>query len=281
MKRAARWLFPLLIGLGTLLALGLGRGRSLAEAVTCNLANRSLARLAWQTGLNAAGPHEPPAFSPAQAAPACLDFQAGLYAAYLANNQPEAQASPQGLEPALSSWKRALQASPSYLGAVQAHAPADEGLAQAAVQAYPRHPRAWTWLAEAALAQGRQAEALIAYHRAASLQPSNHLVWESLGGLAERQANLPLARQAYQAACDLYPVRNGSCLSAGRLAFNDQDWQAVTYYYQRGSYPESADGWARLILAGRKLGLAQAAGWLEQARQEYPADYEALIKELE
>jgi tetratricopeptide (TPR) repeat protein len=278
-------IFRLLLLAGLLAMLALTAAPRLAQAAACNGLNRTFARLVLGTQSNpenlaAFSQHLQQQASPGDV-PACILYQLGLLAIHgqdITTGDPSETAS---LDQARPFFEKALSTSPAYLAALRTLAPFDTRLASSAIEVYPENPQAWIWAGSIAQAQGRMAEALIAFHRAASLQPSNHLVWESLGGLAEGQGNIPLARQAYQAACDLYPVRNGSCLSAGRLAFNDQDWQTVIYYYPRGFYPESTDGWARLILAGRKLGLAEAADWLEQAQQEYPADYEALIKELE
>lgn len=259
--------------------LTLAAGQRLSEALVCNRINRTFIRLVLQADLPQDGFQNFLSRLQRESLmldqpPACIYYLIGIAKMNEAGAQSNDVAAPRPF------WLKALQASQLYLAALRTLAPLDADLANTAIEAYPENPQAWIWAGSIAQAQGRQAEAMIAYHQAASLQPSNHLVWENLGGLAEGQANLPLARQAYQAACDLYPVRNGSCLSAGRLAFNAQDWQAVTYYYPRGFFPESADGWARLILAGRILGLDETGRWLEQAQQEYPADYDALIEGL-
>ncbi len=92
---------------------------------------------------------------------------------------------------------------------------------------------------------------------------------------------MDLALQAVRNACDLYPIRNGNCLSAGRLSFLKGDWESTVRYYVQGFYPENPEAWAMLVRAAQKLGRERdAARYLAQALQEYPADYEALLAKL-
>jgi predicted Zn-dependent protease len=200
--------------------------------------------------------------------PACAAYQLGLLAWQSGN-----------VDAARDLWRQALQ-EPAYLGAIRSLAPRDPQLAELAVQAFPQHAPAWDWAADAAPASEIE-PALFYLLRSSELQPRNNLTWEKIGSIAMMNDMPDLALQAVRNACDLYPIRNGNCLNAGRLSFLKGDWNSSVRYYVQGFYPENPEGWAMLIRAAQKLGRDRTADrYLAQAQQEYPADYDALLQQL-
>ena len=175
-------------------------------------------------------------------------------------------------------WAEALRADVQYMRLVQVKAGGSASLAEAAVAAYPEEATAWEWLGDT---ESRPDAALEDYRRAVELNPRANLVWEKVASLARQQGNLVLSLEAARNACDLWPIRNGACHSAARLAFEAGDWETVIYYYERGFYPEHPEDWAEMIRAAQRLGReADAERLLAQAEQEYPADYGALLGAL-
>ena len=200
--------------------------------------------------------------------PACAAYQLGLLAWNGGN-----------VEAAGDLWQQALQ-DPAYTSAIRSQAPKDAALAELAIQVFPGQAQAWDWAADAA--PGGAPEPALSYLlRSSELQPRNNLTWEKIGSIAMTYGMPDLALQAVRKACDLYPIRNGNCLSAGRLSFLKGDYEASVRYYVNGFYPEHPDGWAMLIRAAQKLGRESAAKrYLAQAQQEYPADYATLLQKL-
>jgi tetratricopeptide (TPR) repeat protein len=207
--------------------------------------------------------------TPVQNPDACQSFNQGLRA-YRGGD----------LDRARSYFTQALPGSAIYLDPIRSFFQDDQILADVALQTYPENPVAWEWAASANADQ--PVLSLEFLRRSAELQPTDNLVWERLGQLAEQLGNTDLALIALRNACDIYPVRNGACLSAARFFFERQDWENTIMYYQIGSYPEHPDQWARLVLAARHLGrLGDAQRFLERAELENPADYEALFAALD
>lgn len=184
-------------------------------------------------------------------------------------------------EPAADRWlAQALVGDERYLELARQQRPTSTALAQTATEHYPANAVGWDWRGDVTLST-TPTLALTYYQHAAELRPLDNLIWEKVGGLAYQQNVLDLAQTAFQHACDLNPQRNGACLSAGRLAFAAQDWATCVAYFERGSYPENAADWAKLIYAAQQLGHATVAErYWQQAQQEYPADYAALLAEL-
>jgi tetratricopeptide (TPR) repeat protein len=174
-------------------------------------------------------------------------------------------------------WRQALYGDSRYVFLVRPHAGTSLPLAMTAVAAHPDLFAAWDWMGDA-VSPADPALALQYYLKAVQLAPWANLVWEKIGALAEQQRDFRLALAASQRACDINPIRNGSCLRAARLAFAAGDWWATVYYYERGSYPESVEGWLQLIRAAQYLGRKEdAERYLRMAQSEYPADYERLL----
>jgi hypothetical protein len=257
-----RLLLSLLLALAFLAAIGYTQKERLEQALLCNRVSQ-LARL------------QPPdllerlqSLLQGQDIPACAAYQLGL----LAWNAGQAQA-------AVDLWRQALH-DPAYLGAVRSLNPQDAGLAQLAIQAFPQQAQAWDWAADAAPGEGPE-PALSYLLRSSELQPRNNLTWENIGSIAMTYGMPDLALKAVRSACDLYPIRNGNCLNAGRLSFLKGDYANTVRYYVQGFYPENSEAWAMLICAAQMLGRERAAGrYLAQAQREYPADYEALLQAL-
>lgn len=199
--------------------------------------------------------------------------------------QPDAQAAyalgllaqKQGQIAEAERWYAQALSDGRYLALTRQQLPQSAALAQQATALHPAQATAWEWLGDVTVATD-PAAALAHYQNAAQLSPLDNLIWEKVGQLAQQQNNPEIARNAYQHACDLNPVRNGACLSAAHLAYLVQDWALTIEYYERGGYPESVTGWVELIRAAQQLGQTTAAArYRAQAEQEYPADYAALL----
>jgi hypothetical protein len=177
-------------------------------------------------------------------------------------------------------WAQALRRDARYISQVRGQAPANAALAQLATEVDPTSALAWDWRGNTVVTTA-PAQAVTFYQRALELDRLNQLGWEKLIGLAEGQGQRDLARAAAQHACDLNPQRNGSCLTAARWAFEAADWALCIEYNERGSYPENPLDWAKLIRAAQHLHQPEAAArYRQQAAQEYPADYDALLQQL-
>jgi tetratricopeptide (TPR) repeat protein len=251
----------LLIGLAAALVL-------LAGPTLMQSAQRNFFSLAATRLLVSGQPGIPPgALLAAQARPAYMSYQLGL----LADSRGYAAQ-------AVTFWQQALTDDARYMLLVRIHAARNIALAELAVRTYPERALSWDWRGDATV-EAKPAEALLDYLEAAQRDPSDNLVWEKIGPLAEAQGNFDLALTAYRRACDLEPIRNGSCLSGGRLAYRAGDWTTVITYYERGGYPESVAGWVELIRAAQHLGLtADAERYLQLAQAEAPADYTHLLQ---
>jgi tetratricopeptide (TPR) repeat protein len=255
-----RIILSLLLALVFLAAIGYTQKDRLAEALLCNQVSQ-VVKL------------QPPDLIDhlqrlllGKVSPACAAYQLGLLAWNAGN-----------WEAAETLWRQALQ-DPTYLGAVRSLAPQDTSLAQFAVQAFPGQAQTWDWAADT-VPSGSPEPALSYLLRSSELQPRNNLTWEKIGSIAMTYDMPDLALKAVRNACDLYPIRNGNCLIAGRLSFLNGDWESTIRYYVDGFYPENPEGWSMLIRAAQKLGHERAARkYLAQAQQEYPADYETLLQ---
>jgi tetratricopeptide (TPR) repeat protein len=176
-------------------------------------------------------------------------------------------------------WMRALQSSAEYLGAINAHFPTDRELAEIAITDYPSVSKSWEWAGDAW--KDEPEKALQYYQQAARLAPSANLVWEKVSDSAEKLNHVAQTLLASKNACEIYPIRNGSCHRAARLFFKQGDWESTIHYFLLGAYPEHAEDWALMISAAQHLGRdEQAKNLLTQAQQENPADYAELIGNL-
>ncbi len=174
-------------------------------------------------------------------------------------------------------WSGVLQTGSHQLPLIRVKASHSRPLAELASQLYPGVALCWDWLGDTWAAEAPEA-ALDNYLRAVQIEPGANLVWEKIGALAERLNQTEVASNAYRQACNIKAIRNGSCLSAARLAYGAGDWATVIEYYKRGGQPEQVQGWVQLITAARKLGRTDEADrYLQQAQAGYPADYLKLL----
>lgn len=178
-----------------------------------------------------------------------------------------------------SAWALAIGNDVRYVSVIRSVVPHNIRLATLATLAYPQRSESWAWLAGIkAIEDPVTAEGL--YQHATALAPFDNLLWEQLSGVSLAAGDSIVAQAAAERACDLVPVRNGSCHTAARLAQAQGDWATVIYYYERGDYPEHIEDWVQLIVAAQKLGrTADAQRYLSQAQQELPANYEQLLKQ--
>lgn len=181
-------------------------------------------------------------------------------------------------EQAQQLWGGVLQTGSHQLPLIRIKASHSRPLAELASRLYPGVALCWDWLGDTRAADAPEA-ALDDYLLAVQIEPGANLIWEKIGALAERLNRVDMATTAYQQACNINTRRNGSCLSAGRLAYASQDWESTIYYFVRGHYPENATGWVQLIRAARNLGRSSESDrYLEQAQRERPANYSELLK---
>lgn len=214
------------------------------------------------------------ASSAAAAHPTAISTQSGL-SAYLQGLASQAT----GAGDVEAWWAWALASDERFVDLVHTWAPDSLPLARLAAETYPDSYHAWEWLGDASSDGG---DVLDAYRRAVEMAPHANLVWEKVSARAGLLGDWELSAEAARHACELNPIRNGSCHHAARLAYADGDWEAVIHYFELGDDPEHPEDWARLIRAAQRLGLdIQAKAYLVQAQAESPADYAALLAAVE
>jgi tetratricopeptide (TPR) repeat protein len=181
-----------------------------------------------------------------------------------------------------SAWSLAMVGNEQYVPVMRSVAAHDRPLATLATTTYPHNAESWAWLAGIVAAEDQDySTATGLYERAAGLAPFDNLIWEQLAGVALAAGDPILSQASAERACDLVPIRNGSCHSAARLAYAKGDWATVIYYYERGDYPEHVEDWVQLMVAAQQLGrTADAQRYLSQAQLELPADYDELLKQV-
>ena len=166
----------------------------------------------------------------------------------------------------------ALESSQRYLAPTRSLLPQSIPLADLATRLYPADPQAWKWSAEAHVEDPRLA--INSLVRAAELLPSDNLIWEKAGILADGIGEFDLASRAFKNACDINPVRNGACLRTAAFAYERGEWEAVIHYSLIATYPESAEGWRMMIEAATELGRTQdAQEYLLLAKESFPEDF--------
>ncbi len=248
-------------------ALGLTRGGTLATSLRTNgLAVRTAAGV---LGNAPPAPGDRASLSPDRAETSAMARLLAVLADH--RDQPAA---------AGRLFRQALAGGGPEITQVAALQPASLALAEAAHAGDPGDPTAAVWLADNLVAPDPR-RALALYQQATAREPADNLTWEKLGSLALQQGQNAIALDAFSQACNLNPVRNGSCHSAARLSYARRDWQHVVYYFERGSLPEHPADWALLIAAARKLGRpGEADRYLALAAARNPADYARLLQQL-
>ena len=131
-------------------------------------------------------------------------------------------------------WAKLLACSDRYMGYMAVLVPNDVDLARQAIDAQPRSPAGYFWLAPAIAADDRD-EAVALYRQGLELAPHDGRRWLALAELLEPQDEEAALKAFLQACRNGDPGANG-CLRAGSLAEARGDMTAAIEYYRLSNW---------------------------------------------